>query len=103
LVVLDKGSSFGELALLENKPRAATIKCKTDCSFAVLDKKHFTEILSNYLFIYFLKNINLKRWDREKKISKINWIFYLIVYFSKLGRKNCERAILFIKKRIGSS
>ena len=40
------GTSFGELALLDNKPRAATIKCKENCDFAILDKKHFNNILS---------------------------------------------------------
>lgn len=44
--VLETGNSFGELALLENKPRAATIKCKENCHFAVLDKQFFIHILS---------------------------------------------------------
>ena len=43
---LQSGASFGELALLENRPRAATIACKTDCVFAVLEKTHFNTILS---------------------------------------------------------
>ena len=44
--VLEIGNSFGELALMENKPRAATIKCKENCHFAVLDKQFFLHILS---------------------------------------------------------
>jgi len=43
---LPTGSAFGELSLLSNKPRAATIQCNEDCQFAVLDKLHFDEILS---------------------------------------------------------
>ena len=41
------GASFGELSLMEKvlKPRAATIFCKEDCHFAVLDKQRFQEIL----------------------------------------------------------
>ena len=39
------GYAFGELALLERKPRAATILCEEDCDFAVLDKTPFQEIL----------------------------------------------------------
>lgn len=35
---LKDGKSFGELALIQNKPRAATIKCVQDSHFAVLDK-----------------------------------------------------------------
>lgn len=46
--VLEIGNSFGELALIENKPRAATIKCKENCHFAVLDKQFFGHILSRW-------------------------------------------------------
>ena len=38
---IKKGDIFGELALLANKKRAATITCMTDCHFAVLDRKSF--------------------------------------------------------------
>ena len=44
--ILETGCAFGELALIENKPRAATIRCKENCHFAVLDKTHFVHILS---------------------------------------------------------
>lgn len=39
------GSSFGELALLYRKPRAATITTKTKSIFAVLDKNLYQKIL----------------------------------------------------------
>lgn len=44
--VLSAGASFGELALMEKKPRAATIRCKEESCFAVLDKRNFELILS---------------------------------------------------------
>jgi CRP-like cAMP-binding protein len=44
--VLPAGSGFGELALMNNKPRAATIVCNEDCEFAVLEKEPFIAILS---------------------------------------------------------
>ena len=57
--VLGVGDSFGELSLIENKPRAATIKCRENCHFAVLDKQFFIHILSLASFfsliILFLK------------------------------------------------
>lgn len=43
--VLTKGDSFGELALLSNKPRAAMIICREECDFAVLEKRDFVKIL----------------------------------------------------------
>jgi CRP-like cAMP-binding protein len=44
-VQLKNGKSFGELALINNKPRAATVKCLTDCHFAVLSKPDFEALL----------------------------------------------------------
>ena len=39
------GEAFGELALLYNAPRAATIKAKTDCVLWVLDRETFNNIV----------------------------------------------------------
>lgn len=44
--LMSKGDAFGELALLHNKPRAATIRCLTDCHFAVLDKNDYVKTLA---------------------------------------------------------
>ena len=41
------GSSFGELALISSKPRAATIRTKTPCHFAKLDKDSYQKVLMN--------------------------------------------------------
>ena len=42
------GSSFGELALIHSQTRKATIKCKENCEFAVLDKENFKKILGKF-------------------------------------------------------
>lgn len=65
VLILRDGSSFGELALLEKKPRAATIKCKEDSHFAVLDKSSYQRILSKLMnekkqeIVNFLKKLPL--------------------------------------------
>ncbi len=41
------GESFGELALLYNSPRAATIQAKTNCSLWVLDRETFNNIVKD--------------------------------------------------------
>jgi len=45
LVTLDPGSIFGELALLYNAPRAATVTAKTDCVLFELDRSTFNNIV----------------------------------------------------------
>lgn len=41
------GEAFGELALLYNAPRAATIKSKTDCILWALDRETFKNIVQD--------------------------------------------------------
>lgn len=41
----NKGDYFGELALLKNQPRAATVTCKGSCRVVYLDRKSFKRLL----------------------------------------------------------
>ena len=43
--VYNSGDYFGELALLKNIPRQASILCKTDCKLVSLDKDSFKRML----------------------------------------------------------
>ncbi len=40
-----KGDFFGELALLDDKPRAASVVCKTECKVARLGREGFSRLL----------------------------------------------------------
>ena len=44
---LRPGASFGELALIKNKPRAATIRCLKHCEFAVIARSDFKRVLGS--------------------------------------------------------
>lgn len=43
--IYKKGDFFGELALLDDKPRAASVVCETDCKVAKLSREGFSRLL----------------------------------------------------------
>ena len=45
LVVLQDGDQFGELALLHDAPRNATVTARTDCLMLTLTREHFLDLL----------------------------------------------------------
>jgi glucose-6-phosphate 1-dehydrogenase len=45
---LGDGAAFGELALLMNRPRNATVRAKTVCNLMALDRSAFTRILHDH-------------------------------------------------------
>lgn len=74
---LKRGDSFGELALIDNRPRAATIICKEETHLAVLEQKHFNNILSKNEIIHSSeKKIYLKNLKKTKK-THLLFQFYI--------------------------
>ena len=49
--ILTQGETFGEMALLGNGHRSATIESKEMCYFGVLDKSNFLLFLSTYYYL----------------------------------------------------
>ena len=49
---LEKGNCFGELALLSNEPRSATLQAKDYCTLYVLEKKDFINSIDKKLLEY---------------------------------------------------
>lgn len=47
MVLLKQGQSFGELALIKDQPRAASILCREDCDFMVLNKENYDNIIGD--------------------------------------------------------
>ena len=86
---LHSGMSFGELALIKDQPRAASIICDTDCHFAVLSKEDYMSIIGKIEarklddFIQFLQEIPMFRLWTKKKLEVLTYHFKSIIFKRK--------------------
>ena len=58
---LKEGVGFGELALLNDAPRSATIRSVTDTHFATLEKEDFKLVLGKVLKVKILQDIFIEK------------------------------------------
>ena len=58
VVSLIEGNSFGELALINDKPRAATITCEQDCTLGFISRNDYKRILEKIERRYIEKRIS---------------------------------------------
>lgn len=92
LVVVKENGSFGELALISNARRAATIICKSDAELLTLNKMDFKKIFSSILvteeekFNYFEKMFGEKLGGKTELIE-LQYKFH--------EKKYCRNSIIF--------
>jgi CRP-like cAMP-binding protein len=68
---LDDGKCFGELALLHNKQRAASIITLQDTHFAVMNKQSFEKVMSEIKLREISENIDfLDKFSYIKQLTK---------------------------------
>jgi len=89
LVTLKAGDSFGELALISNKPRAATIYTREDCHFAVLTRTDYLRILSRIQDLQLTAKVELLQrhpaffaWSRST-LQRLSYFFKVVTYKRK--------------------
>lgn len=83
--VFNAGRGFGELALMNSKPRAASIQALEDCDFATLSKKDYDNIIGEAI----------KR-DLESKTT----VLINISAFKHLTRNTLKRMTFFMKEKL---
>lgn len=77
LTLSEPGNTFGELALMYDAPRAATVKASTDCVFFALDRDSFRNIVLNsmskkrHMYESILRKIDILVDMEEKEINSI--------------------------------
>jgi CRP-like cAMP-binding protein len=83
--ILKDGDSFGELALLSEKPRAATVESKDICVLAVLSKQDFKKILSQ---------------EADKSLKeKVNFLFKLPI-FSGYTKQSVQKLSYYFQEQV---
>lgn len=99
---LTTGMSFGELALIKDQARAASILCNTNCHFAVLCKEDYMNIIGKIQarklddFIEFLHNIPmLKNWTK-KNLEVLTYHFKTVSYKRKQVVFQCNSTPQFV-------
>ena len=120
VLTLEEGKSFGELALLHNKARAASIMTLEDSHFAIMNKPNFDQIMhaiklrENNLLVEFLDcfnyikhltyqtKIKLAYFGVEKRFSYGQKVFdegepTKYIYLIKQGDFEISKDVYFIK------
>jgi CRP-like cAMP-binding protein len=80
------GSTFGEVGILENKPRSATVQAMTDVEVLIFDRNYFLDMLHQYptvaielakLLGHYLTESNkrLSRGDKDKNVVLVFDLF----------------------------
>lgn len=74
LAVLKKGDMFGEMALLENKPRSASAIARTDCVLMVVNRANFNQMVSTQPQLIFKLTITFAEriWSMYRQLENAN-------------------------------
>ena len=93
---LHEGQSFGELALINNEPRAATIICNTKCVFVTINKEEYERVLKKIETrdinrkLEFFSNLPFLKFWTTNQVKKLLPGFTLETY--------CRNQIVFNEK-----
>ena len=71
LAVLKKGDMFGEMALLENKPRSASAIAKDDCTVMAINKSNFNQMVATQpqLIAKLTTTLSERLWSMHRQLA----------------------------------
>lgn len=74
LAVLNKSDMFGEMALLENKPRSASAIAKTNCTLMVINRHNFNTMVSTQpqLISRLTTTLGERLWSMYRQLDNAN-------------------------------
>ncbi|EAR99789.2 cyclic nucleotide-binding domain protein (macronuclear) [Tetrahymena thermophila SB210] len=82
--IMKAGNTFGELGILEGKPRSALIICSEDSEFAIMEKEDYSELLAER--------------DRKKLLKKFEFLKQKM--FPELTNDGIKKIFYSFQKRI---
>ena len=88
---LEKGNCFGELALLSNEPRSATLQAKDYCTLYVLEKNDFINSIDKKLLEYLNVKMSL--------LDDFNMSLKDFYFCKNLGQAKAFNKIFFRRKK----
>ena len=84
VATLHEGQSFGDLALLRDQPRNASILCLSDCDLAVLEKSEYKNFLAK-----------MDDW----KLENLMMLLKRHIMFDGMGQRGLEKLSYFFRHR----
>jgi CRP-like cAMP-binding protein len=71
LDILDEGSIFGEMAIIEQAPRSATVIAETDVTVTEFTKENFKEILSTHpeLLVNLIRILCFRTFEAKRRLA----------------------------------
>ena len=86
---LRAGDTFGELALITNSQRAATVQCKTECHLAVMEKADYVRLFGRLQqqklqeLVEFLQTLPLFKGWGKMSTQRLSYYFAPVEYLRK--------------------